>query len=79
MNWIDRRERVPDNRRAVLTWGRAAGPIGWVLREGKLLGVTRYNRAGDGNGTFDRDGADWTPGWGGYIVTHWCEIEGPTP
>lgn len=71
MNWISVHDRVPDNRRKVLVWGRASlGPID--LKPG-FLGTTRFNPSPNG-GRFDAD--RWSV-YSSTTVTHWCEIEGP--
>ena len=71
MNWISVNERVPDNRRKVLAWGRwSIGPIDCGPG---FLGETRFNPSPSG-GKFDAD--RWNM-YGSSTVTHWCEIVGP--
>lgn len=66
--WISVGERVPSNRRVVLTWGRTSF-LG-MFRESVYCGETKYNR---GQG-FDNER------FGGSlsrVITHWAELEGP--
>lgn len=80
MNWINVATRVPDNRRDVLAWGDL-NVMGYRGGKARFLGVTRFNPgAWGGRGEFDCE----PPGHGAFVfvarrVTHWAEIEGPTP
>lgn len=67
MNWIPVSQRVPDNRRQVLTWGA----YNFIWPGPRFLGVSKYNPGGRG---FDneRGGIMLPP-----MVTHWAEIVGP--
>lgn len=63
MSWIDVAERVPDNRRDVLVWGRRVFPSSTP----RFLGVSRYN-PGD---CFDIERSVISI----YRVSHWAEVE----
>lgn len=72
--WIDRDDRVPNNRRQVLVFGDRIRYRFGPLKSG-FLGVSRYNMDRDG-GRFDIE----KPGrWCDLFVhvTHWAEITDP--
>ena len=74
IRWISVADRVPDDRRPVLAWGRYG--ITLVPHE-KLgfLGQTRFNPS-KGGGTWGAEQRSWRSLlWA--VVTHWAEIEGP--
>lgn len=72
ITWISVTERVPDNRRNVLTWGTySLFAIGANVP--RFLGVSRYNMK-KGGGRFDNEAV--SP-FGYNTVTHWAEITGP--
>ena len=71
MKWISVSDRVPDNRRRIITWG-TGGWIGLSARE-QFLGDTRFNPAKDG-GKFD---IELSRRFTWCRVTHWAEIEAP--
>jgi hypothetical protein len=70
MEWISVEDRVPDNRRKVLAWGRTTPRFN---ERGQFLGATRFNPSRTG-GRFDIEaGRTWIT----TRVTHWAEIQGP--
>ena len=76
MNWIKVSERVPDNRRSVLAWGRAGiGIGGYQSSREQFLGATKYNKSSNGSGQFD---VEQPARFSFSRVTHWAEIEGPS-
>lgn len=74
IHWISVAERVPDNRRWVLAWGKASIFMGLMENaESRFLGQTRFNPT-DTGGRFDLD----IPSRFRFCcVTHWAEIIGP--
>jgi hypothetical protein len=72
IGWIDRRQRVPDDRRIVLVCCNVfVGP--YLLR--RRIEVTRCNVSRGGGGVFDVErGGGWVSVW---TVTHWAEIDMP--
>lgn len=69
IEWIDVRERVPDNRRLVLVYTYRALPIGG--RFGYAL--TKYNRSRYGGGDFDIERESWLPA----RVLCWADLAPP--
>lgn len=72
MNWIKRNDRVPNNRRKVMVWGKSST---CGLNEKSYFGISRFNLTPDG-GQFDVE----ERGGLGFVsirITHWAEIEGP--
>lgn len=72
ITWICVTERVPDNRRNVLTWG-SHHVMGIKVDSSCFLGVSRFNMKKDG-GRFDNEAVCR---FGYNTVTHWAEITGP--
>jgi len=73
--WYSVKERVPDDRREVLTWGHKTilGIYTPKVIGGGYLGASRYNRSSSG-GRFDIEKSHT---FGFSTVTHWAEIIGP--
>lgn len=72
MNWINRNDRVPDNRRKVMVWGKS---FTCGLNAKSYFGISRFNLTPHG-GQFDaeqRGGMSFVH----IQITHWAEIEGP--
>lgn len=69
IEWVDVRERVPEDRRLVLAYTRRMLPIG--DRAGYAL--TQYNRRRRGGGDFDIEAGQWFP----VKVLYWAELSAP--
>jgi hypothetical protein len=77
IRWISAKERVPEDRRAVLVWGPCDPLFGVWKRKPVFLGISKYNAGADGGrGRFD---CERLSSWSFTIqkVTHWAEIVGP--
>lgn len=84
-NWVSVSERLPNDRREVLTWGKRANffhefHVGYEP-ESRFTGVTRCN-VNRTERLFDNERVSW---WRGLLgmnvgwvqVTHWAEITSP--
>lgn len=77
IRWISVEERVPDDRRNVLTWGGATMLFVYQpWKEGLFLGVSKFNPTKDG-GKWD---CEQLHSLSIFVrkVTHWAEIVGPS-
>lgn len=68
IEWVNVKERVPEDRREILTWGKWIIPF---LTKPRFLGITKYNPGSD---EFDLEKSSWLSA---CSVTHWAEITGP--
>lgn len=71
--WIPVAKRVPEDRRWVLVWGHDT--IAGFKRPPTCFGKSRFNASPRG-GRFDMEQSNFL---GFRTITHWVELEGPTP
>lgn len=76
MNWIPVTERLPEDRRLVLTWGHTYY-FGLGPSKPGPLGVTKCNRDGSVGASFDNERSGGRFSIGRNHVTHWCDIVAP--
>jgi hypothetical protein len=70
IEWINVKDRVPNNRRSVLAWGNILGMLS-LNRGGRLLGVVRYN-------PYDCFDCEKPRRFSPIVsVSHWAEISSP--